>query len=61
MPQTSSSQASSASLSRLLRLAGPIVFAQMAFFGMNTTDTIIAGRMGPQVLAGVALGGTVMM
>lgn len=50
-----------ASLARLLRLAGPIVFAQMAFFGMNTTDTIIAGRMGPQVLAGVAMGGTVMM
>lgn len=50
-----------ASLSRLLRLAGPIVFAQMAFFGMNTTDTIIAGRMGPQVLAGVAMGGTMMM
>ena len=49
------------SFSRLARLAGPIVFAQMAFFGMNTTDTIVAGRLGPEVLAGVALGGTMLM
>ncbi len=48
-------------LSRLLRLAGPIVFAQIAFFGMNTTDTIVAGRLGADVLAGVALGGTMLM
>ncbi len=46
---------------RLLRLAGPIVFAQMAFFGMQTTDTIIAGRLGAEVLAAVALGGTLLM
>ncbi len=49
------------SLSRLLRLAGPIVAAQMAFFGIHTTDTIIAGRMGADVLAAIALGGTFLM
>ncbi len=49
------------SLSRLLRLAGPIVTAQMAFFGIQTTDTIIAGRMGAEVLAAIALGGTFLM
>lgn len=48
-------------LSRLVRLAGPIVFAQIAFFGMNTTDTIVAGQLGADVLAGVALGGTMLM
>lgn len=47
--------------SRLLRLAGPIVLAQMAFFGMQTTDTIIAGQLGADVLAAVALGGTLLM
>lgn len=46
---------------RLLRLAGPIAFAQVAFFGIHTTDTIIAGRMGADVLAAIALGGTVLM
>ena len=35
--------------------------AQLAFFGMQTTDTIVAGRLGPEVLAGVALGGILLM
>lgn len=59
MPQPAAQSAEG--LGRLLRLAGPIVFAQLCFFGMNTTDTIVAGRMSAQVLAGVALGGTIMM
>lgn len=38
-----------------------MIMAQLAFFGMHTTDTIVAGRLGPEVLAGVALGGILMM
>lgn len=48
-------------LSRLLRLAGPIVFAQIAFYGMQVTDTVIAGQLSSDVLAAVALGGTLNM
>lgn len=45
----------------LFRLAGPIALAQLFFFGIHTTDTIIAGRMGADVLAAIALGGTFLM
>ncbi len=49
------------SLGRLLRLAGPLVAAQVAFLGMHTTDTLIAGRLGAEALAAVAVGNAVMM
>lgn len=39
-----------------LRLALPLIAAQLAGVGMTTIDTIFAGRLGPQALAAVALG-----
>lgn len=43
----------------LLALAGPLIAAQLAQIGMNTVDTVMAGRLGPDALAGIALGGVV--
>jgi MATE family multidrug resistance protein len=40
-----------------LRLAGPLILAQLSFVGMTLTDTILAGRLSGQALAAVAIGG----
>jgi multidrug resistance protein, MATE family len=40
----------------LLRLALPIIAAQITFVGMGTVDTIMAGRLGGRELAAVAVG-----
>lgn len=42
-----------------LRLAGPVVAAQLAHISMSFVDTVMVGRLGPEALAGVALGHTV--
>ena len=42
-----------------LRLAGPVVAAQLAHISMSFVDTVMVGRLGPEALAGVALGNTV--
>ena len=42
-----------------LRLAGPVVAAQLAHISMGFVDTVMVGRLGPEALAGVALGHTV--
>jgi MATE family multidrug resistance protein len=39
-----------------LKLALPLIAAQLAGVGMGTVDTIFAGRLGPQALAAVAVG-----
>ncbi|MFB6099056.1 MAG: MATE family efflux transporter [Salinibacter sp.] len=39
-----------------LRLAGPVVAAQLAHISMGFVDTVMVGRLGPEALAGVALG-----
>jgi MATE family multidrug resistance protein len=41
-----------------LRLAGPVVAAQLAHVSMSFVDTVMVGRLGPDALAGVALGHT---
>ena len=41
-----------------LRLAGPVVAAQLAHISMGFVDTVMVGRLGPDALAGVALGNT---
>ncbi len=41
-----------------LRLAGPVVAAQLAHISMSFVDTVMVGRLGPEALAGVALGNT---
>ncbi len=40
-------------------LAAPVVFTQVAQISMGFVDTIMVGRLGPESLAGVALGSTV--
>ena len=40
----------------LLRLAGPIFIANIAIIGSGTIDTIMAGQLGKEHLAAVALG-----
>lgn len=47
-------------LAQLLRLALPLIGSQLAQVGMGVVDTVMAGRLGPVALAGVALGGAVM-
>ena len=46
-------------LSQLIKLALPLVAAQLAQMGMGVVDTIMAGRVGALELSGVALGGAV--
>lgn len=43
----------------LTRLAGPLVLAQLAQMSLGFVDTLMAGRLGPQALAGIALGSVV--
>ncbi|MGB1558005.1 MAG: MATE family efflux transporter [Oceanococcaceae bacterium] len=50
-----------AALSELLRLAWPLMLAQMAFLGMTATDTLVAGRYAATTLAGVGLGSSVVI
>ena len=47
-------------LIQLIRLALPLVAAQLAQMGMGVADTIMAGQVGALELAGVALGGAVL-
>ncbi len=42
----------------ILRLAGPLVVNNVVLAGMLLTNTIAAGRLGPEPLAGVAVGGS---
>ncbi|HEY0975277.1 MAG TPA: MATE family efflux transporter [Solimonas sp.] len=42
-----------------LRLALPLILAQLSFVSMGTVDTIVAGRMGEPELAAVAVGANV--
>jgi MATE family multidrug resistance protein len=42
-----------------LRLAAPVVAAQVGQVSMGFVDTVMVGRLGPEALAGVALGNTV--
>lgn len=41
------------------RLTWPIVIAQLSFIGMGTVDTVLAGHMGEQALAAVAIGSNI--
>ena len=43
----------------LLRLAGPLVVNNLAVAGMNTADALMAGHVGVEALASVAVGGSV--
>lgn len=45
----------------LLRLAGPLIIAQVSQVGMGFTDTVMAGRLSPLDLAAVALGSMLLL
>jgi len=40
----------------ILRIAGPLVVNNLVLAGMSVTNTIAAGRVGPEALSGVAVG-----
>lgn len=42
----------------ILRFAGPLAVNNLVLAGMMLTNTIMAGRLGPEPLAGVAVGGS---
>jgi multidrug resistance protein, MATE family len=42
----------------ILRLAGPLVVNNVVLAGMMLANTVFAGRLGPEPLAGVAVGGS---
>lgn len=42
-----------------LRLAAPLIAAQLSFVGMHTVDTLMAGRLGAASLAAVAVGANI--
>jgi len=42
----------------ILRLAGPLVVNNVVIAGMMLANTVFAGRLGPEPLAGVAVGGS---
>ena len=42
----------------ILRLAGPLVVNNVVISGMTLANTVFAGRLGPEPLAGVAVGGS---
>ena len=44
-----------AELEQMGRLGAPIVFTQLAWVTMLTTDTAMIGRLGPDALAGASL------
>ena len=43
----------------LLRLAGPLIINNLAIAGMQFADAVMAGRLGAEALAAVAVGGSV--
>ena len=45
-------------VNELVLLAGPVVAAQLGQMSMGFIDTVMVGRLGPEALAGVALGNT---
>ncbi|MEE3110292.1 MAG: MATE family efflux transporter, partial [Pseudomonadota bacterium] len=49
-----------AELGTLVRLALPAVATQLAQMGMGVLDTVMAGRVSAEDLAGVALGGNII-
>lgn len=59
MPAPSRLHRVSTEVSSLLKLATPIIIAQLANTAMGFVDTVMAGRVSPQDLAAVALGNSI--
>ncbi len=48
-------------LTRLFRLAWPLLLSQLAMSGMAVTDTLVAGQAGVRDLAAVAVGSNLLI
>ena len=59
MPRLPGSPAFAAETRANARLALPLVLAQLTFISMGTVDTLVAGRLGAEALAAVAVGANV--
>lgn len=59
MPAESRLQRTSTEVCSLLKLAIPIIIAQLAHTAMGFVDTVMAGRVSPRDLAAVALGNSI--
>jgi MATE family multidrug resistance protein len=59
MPAQTRPQRIRVELASLLKLATPIIIAQLASTAMGFVDTVMAGRVSPQDLAAVALGNSI--
>ncbi len=59
MPQTPPLPSFPAESRAILKLAGPIIVAQLAQTAMAFVDTVMAGRVSPADLAGVSLGASI--
>ena len=59
MSSPASDNAYPAHLKSTLRLAAPLVVGQLSAMGLSVVDSVIAGRLGPAALGGVAVGGAV--
>jgi len=59
MPAESRLQRSSSEVCSLLKLAIPIIIAQLAHTAMGFVDAVMAGRVSPRDLAAVALGNSI--
>src|SRR5580698_10089192 len=42
----------------MIRLAGPLVLAELGWMAMGVVDTMFVGRIGAEALGGVSLGST---
>ena len=58
-PLRYASQALRRELRPLLRLAGPVVVAELGWMTMGLVDTLMLGRVSPEALGAVGIGGTV--
>ena len=50
-----------AELPTMLRLAGPVVLAELGWMGMGVVDTIMVGPLGPQAIAAVGVSNSLQM
>jgi len=58
-PMPQSSQSYRREILATLTLAAPVILTQVAHISLSFVDTIMVGRLGPESLAGIALGSTV--
>jgi MATE family, multidrug efflux pump len=58
-PMSATRQSYRTEIGATLALAGPVVLTQVAHISLSFVDTVMVGRLGPDALAGIALGSTV--